>query len=143
MLISSMTILGPRSIANRFKRVLTVTYRSTVNINLFPSTFTDINHLQEQRLQTRVYLLVYSICLGVLLFYSGVIEQKIIKTHRLTSIVDYEQLHAQQSGAINCPCERISVPYKEFVTKLDVKSYHEACSHLFLFKILSAGKKDS
>ena len=113
-----------------------------INLNLFPSVSNDINHLQEQRLHTRIYLIIYSITLCLLLFYSGVIERKIIKNHLLTSMMDYEQLHEQYAQEMNCPCVKISIPYNDFVTELRVQSFQQACSPGLISLFLEFGKHE-
>jgi hypothetical protein len=140
MMISHLIILGRHSITNHLKSVSTVALRTVVNINLFPSASTNADHLRKERLYTRVYLIVYSNTLCLLLFYSGAIERKIIKTHHLTSIADYEHLYEQESGKIKCPCEHISIPYNDFVTELCVQSFHQACLPTFFQTILALGE---
>jgi hypothetical protein len=111
-----------------------------VSINPFASSSTDIDHLQEQRLYTPVYLIVYSITLCLLLFYAGVIEHKTIKTHRLTSIADFEYLHELNAQGMSCPCAHIPIPYNEFVTELRVQPFHQSCLSDFLNQTLTVGK---
>ena len=140
--LTHLLVLALHSINGRLKHVSAVIYRWIININLFQSASTDIKHLQEQRRLTRVYLFVYLVSLGLLLFYSGVIERKIGQTHRLTSIMDYEHLHEQYSDAIQCPCVHISIPYKDFVSELRVQSFHQACLAESVGVIFSRGKAD-
>ena len=137
-----LIISDHRSVIGRVKYVFAEIYRSIVNLNLFTTLSANIAELQDQRLYTRVYLVVYSISLGLFLFYAEVIERKIIKTHRITSVTEYERLHEQYADGLNCPCMHISIPYNDFVTELRVQAFHQSCLPGFVKTVLAGGKVD-
>ena len=97
-------------------------------MNLYKTISTDEIDLRQQRIYTRIYIVSFVSCLSVLLFYTAIIERSITKTHTMPSINDYEYLLDLYSDNLNCPCKRISIPYNEFITELQVNAFHQACS---------------
>jgi len=114
-------------------------YKSIINMNLFKTTSTDEIDLRQQKIYTRIYLVLFISCLSVLLFYTAIIERSITKIQTTPSIEDYEHLLDLYSDEINCPCTRISIPYNEFVTDLRVNAFHQACSTNLIQESLVAG----
>ncbi len=108
-------------------------------MNLYKTTSTDEIDLRQQRIQTRIYLVLFISCLSVILGYTAIIDRSITKTLVMPSIADYEHLLDFYSVDLNCPCTRISIPYKELITDLRVNAFHQACSTNLIELSLTAG----
>ncbi len=108
-------------------------------MNLYKTTSTDEIDEQQQRIYTRVYVVLFISCLSVLLFYTVVIERSVTKTHMRPSVMDYEHLLKLYSDGVNCPCTRISIPYNEFVIELRINAFHQACSTNVIRLVVATG----
>ena len=124
----NLVVLALLPIIARLKRLFGVLYKSILNYNLYQTTSTDAVNVHEQRIYTRVYLILWTSCMTLLLLYPAVKERTITKTYVQPSFLDYAYLRDLYFNDINCPCTRISIPYKEFVTELRVNAFHQACS---------------
>ncbi len=132
-------ILASPSIATHLKYLLVFIYKSIINVNLYKTTSTDEIDLRQQRIHTKIYLILFISCLSVLLFYTAIIERSITKTQTMPSIDDYKYLMDVYADNLNCPCTRISIPYNEFVTELRVSAFHQACTTKLIQNALAAG----
>ena len=97
-------------------------------MNLYKAVSTDKANVQLQKTYTRLYVLLFTSSLGVLLFYNVVVERSIVKTYVSPSMADYEYLSNLYSDAANCPCSYLTIPYDTFLTELRVHAFHQACS---------------
>ncbi|CAF1297605.1 unnamed protein product [Adineta steineri] len=118
---------GSSSIGVRFKNFPHIIYDKIKNFNIYETESTDNTHIRQQQIYTRVYLFLYIILLSIVLFYTILIERRISKTHVLHSIDEYEKLLSVYSDDISCPCTYTSISYDEFITELQVNSFHEVC----------------
>ena len=100
----------------------------------------DEVNLRQQKLNTRIYIILFTSCLCVLLFYTAIVERSAIKIHTIFSIEDYEHLLDVYSDGVICPCTRISIPYSDLVTELRVDVFHQACSTALIWASMRAGK---
>ncbi|CAF1492193.1 unnamed protein product [Adineta steineri] len=110
--------------SRNFPRII---YHKIKNFNIYQTESTDNTHIHQQQMYTRVYLFLYIILLSIVLFYTILIERRISKTHVLHSIDEYEELLSRYPNDISCPCTYTSIPYHNFITELQVDSFHEAC----------------
>jgi hypothetical protein len=124
----NLVVLVLLPVITRLKRRFNIILESILNYNLYQTTSTEEANVHEERMYTRVYVIVFTSCLTLLLFYTAVKEQTITKTYAQPSFMDYEHLRNLYFDDISCPCTRISIPYKEFVTTLRVDTFHQACS---------------
>ena len=115
------------SISVRCERLPQLAYRSLVDLNLFKTASTDDRICRQQKIYTRVYLIVFLGCLSVLLFYNAVVERSVSQTHWSPSIAEFEHLHDLYQDGLSCPCTKVSIPYGDFVTELRVDAYHQVC----------------
>ena len=139
----NLVVLALLPIIARLKRLFGVLYKSILNYNLYQTTSTDAGDVHEERIYTRVYLITWTSCLTLLLFYLAAREHTITKTYVQPSSMDYEYLRDLYFNDVNCPCTRISIPYKEFVTKLHVNAFHQACSTSVIRSTLIGGNDAS
>ncbi|CAF1387811.1 unnamed protein product [Adineta ricciae] len=131
------------SICDYVKHCFINIYQSMKTLNLFSSEITDERSILLQQIYTRVYLILYLTSLGILLFYTAIIERSLTQTYSVSSLNDYQQLLIDlKTDQINCPCTRISIPYGDFVTELRVNTFHEACSTETVEYIIQAGTPD-
>ena len=99
-----------------------------MRINLFETAPTDDELVQQQqKIHTRVYVILFISVMSVLLFYDALVERKITKTQQSPSFVDYNHLYDLYRDGINCPCAHVAIPYSGFVTELRVDSFHQVC----------------
>ncbi|CAF1951377.1 unnamed protein product [Rotaria magnacalcarata] len=93
----------------------------------------------KQKIYTRVYLILFICILGFLLFYSSITGCILLKTTLNPSIIDYENLLQLRGDDIECPCTRISIPYKAFVTQLNISLYHQVYTLDAIRRTLTTG----
>ncbi|CAF1196913.1 unnamed protein product [Adineta steineri] len=117
---------GSSSMGVRFKNFPRIIYNKIKNFNIYETESTDNTLIRQQQIYTRVYLFLYIILLSIVLFYTILIERRISKTQDLHSIDEYEELFGLYSNDISCPCTYTSISYDNFITKLQVTSFHEA-----------------
>ena len=72
---------------------------------------------------SRIYLVLLSTSIVVLVLFTGLIESTTSVTVQSPSLEIYDKLQAQYSQLLSCPCEKIAIPYKNFVS-IDI-SYHQ------------------
>ena len=98
-------------------------------MNLFKSEITDELTIHQQRMYTRIYLVLYITTISVILFYTTVVERSTSNTYVVSSIGEYNELVRNlRTHDLSCPCTRISIPYGEFINELRVNAFHEACT---------------
>ena len=102
-----------------------------ITLNLFPSVppSTNLDDLRQQRISTRLFILLLGFSLYVLVIYTSasVVVKTIIIDH--PSVAKYEELYADYSPTLACPCTKITTRYQTFI---DVEySLHEVCSSIY------------
>ncbi|CAF4486388.1 unnamed protein product, partial [Didymodactylos carnosus] len=96
-----------------------------------PSTTIDQHHkLENELISTRLYILLLIISFVILVFYSSLIRitQTVIVNE--PSITKYTQIYERYSQTLSCPCDRISVSYKDIIQIQPF--YHQICSSDFI-----------
>jgi hypothetical protein len=104
------------------------------NLNLFPSIppTTDENELRTQRISTRLFIIIFSISLVILLLYTSLIKVTKTVSVEAPSFAQYAHLNSTYSQTLACPCSKISINYGKF---LHVKyTLHQICTSIFLDK---------
>ncbi|CAF1199914.1 unnamed protein product [Adineta ricciae] len=115
-------------------------FKSIRLFNLFQSDRNDAISLHLQLIYTRVYLIMFIICLVILIFYESVIERTATIITSNPSLQDYEQLLRLYPDNVNCPCTQIAIPYSKIVTQLNVTSFHQVCTTSLLLNMLEIGR---
>jgi hypothetical protein len=102
------------------------------NLNLFQSVppTQDALKLRKQLFSTRLFLLLFILCLIVLITYTSQVPVIQLVTVKNPSYSNYTQLFSQHPHTLSCPCTSIAIPRKTFL-QLNV-SYHEVCSSTFV-----------
>ncbi|CAF4276946.1 unnamed protein product, partial [Adineta steineri] len=101
------------------------------DFNLFPSTppSTDEHQLRNQRISTRIFIILLTLSLTVLILYTSLIN--VTKTTDINSptIIQYSQLYSTYPQTLTCACTQVSVNYDKFIQV----SYtlHQICTSIF------------
>jgi hypothetical protein len=107
----------------------------TSTLNVFPSVppSTDEYELQTQRTSTRLFIIIFSMSLTILLLYTSLIKATKIGNVKEPTFTDYSQLYSIHSEALTCPCSNISINYDNF---LHVNyTLHQVCSSIFVDQV--------
>lgn len=101
-----------------------------VNLNLFKTSFRNVEIVQRQRLVTRIFLicLVISVCIASFQAFFSTQTQTIVVSN--PSVETFELLWQSYSDNLNCPCSQISIDYANFITI--VPAFHQICSSRFI-----------
>ena len=88
-----MIILALPSISARISHILHVIYQSMINMNLYKN-ITAVNEtiIKQQKIYSKIYLILFIGCLSIILFYTAIIQRTLIKTHKISTIMNYEYL---------------------------------------------------
>ena len=101
-------------------------WHTVASLNLFHSRLANEEDVVRQRWTTRlfIFLMVNTVAvIGVYIFFS-VQPQLITVSH--PSLEIYNRLYNNYSTTLSCPCSRISIPYKKFLTI--EYTLHQICS---------------
>jgi hypothetical protein len=91
---------------------------------------TDEYELQNERISTRLFIILLTIILTVLLLYTSL--ERVTKTGSMETptLAQYSKLYATYSQTLTCPCTTISINYGKF---LHVEyTFHQVCSSVFV-----------
>ena len=111
--------------------MLLITLRETVaSLNLFNSYSDDPETIRNERLKTRVYLLLFSLALIAIIVYGALTLRTTTITKYSPNEHQFEQLSIRYPGTTRCPCSRVSIGFSEFI-RLDI-TYHPVCSSDFI-----------
>ncbi|CAF2956088.1 unnamed protein product [Rotaria sp. Silwood2] len=90
----------------------------------------QITRIQLDRLTTRLYICCYAIGLTILILYTS-FEQRTATTElHNPSLLGAQQLQTKQTGTVECPCTRASIPLNEFVN-IETR-FHQICTSAFV-----------
>jgi hypothetical protein len=100
--------------------------------NVFPSVppTTDPYELQNERISTRLFIILLTIILTILLLYTSLVNVTKTVNIKNPSLAQYSQLHATYPQTLTCACTTISINYEQF---LHVEySFHQVCNSIFV-----------
>ena len=86
--------------------------------------------LSDQLWATRIYGGLLTISIVILLFFTGLKEQTHIVTVLSLNPSTFDQLVDKYPSTSVCPCSKISIPYRSFLTF--APHYHQVCSSGFV-----------
>ena len=102
------------------------------NFNIFKSVPPSINEhdLKNERISTRLFIVLLIISLTILLLYNSLIN--IIQTNNIKkpTFEQYSQLYSLYQEVLTCPCTQILIDYEKFI-RLDY-TLHQVCSSVFV-----------
>ncbi|CAF1153292.1 unnamed protein product [Adineta ricciae] len=86
------------------------------NFNLFPSIppSTDQHQLQNEKISTRIFIILPILSLTILLLYTSLINVTQTININTPTILTYQELHSKYSQVLTCPCTQISMSYDTF-----------------------------
>ncbi|CAF4289798.1 unnamed protein product [Adineta steineri] len=99
-------------------------------INLFDSESDNIETMRLERISTKLYLLIFSICIYSITIYIIFTNTIIDQSFENPSSNDYNNLLISHSKSLDCPCNKISIAYKDFI-EINT-TFHEICSSDFV-----------
>ncbi|UJR19141.1 hypothetical protein I4U23_022271 [Adineta vaga] len=100
-------------------------------LNIFESASRRTsNDIKQQRISTRIYLILLSGLIMILLLFTSLRVEMIMMTVTNPSLAKYNNLQDLYSSTLRCPCSNITTPYSTLIT-LSV-TLHEICSSDFV-----------
>jgi hypothetical protein len=102
------------------------------NLNLFPSKppSTDDHKLRNQRISTRLLIILLILSMAVLLLYTSLITVTKTNSVQRPNLEQYSQLYSTYSQTLTCSCSKISINYDKFI---DIEyTFHQVCSSIFV-----------
>ncbi len=102
------------------------------NLNFFPSVppSTDRYKIQTQRISTRLFIIIFSISLVILLLYTSLIRVTETVSVEAPTLIEYANLNSTYSPTLTCPCSKVSINYGKFL-HVD-HTLHQVCSSIFV-----------
>jgi hypothetical protein len=106
--------------------------RFLIELNLFSDDpfWSSTLTYREQIVSTRLFIILLSIFVSVVMIYTSLTVQTHEKTFTKFSISDFERLEKEYRNTINVPCSSVSIEYNKFL-ELSPK-YHEVCKSVFV-----------
>lgn len=86
--------------------------------------------LHEQRVATRIFVILLLASLIGLVFYTGLTRRTHEKTLNKFSLTDFERLHARYPTSIHVPCTQLSIPLDQLMNFSP--KFHQICSSPFV-----------
>jgi hypothetical protein len=86
--------------------------------------------IQYQTISTRIYTILLSVSLFILLLYLSLENTTQIKTVRNPSIDQFNLLYEKYSDNLQCPCQKLSIEYQSFIRFYP--QFHSICASDFL-----------
>ena len=87
------------------------------------------NDVKQQKLTTRVYLILLLIVITVLLLFNSLSTQTITKNVSNPTLTIYIDLQKSYLHTLRCPCSTMAIPYQKFMSLSPV--LHQICSSDF------------
>ena len=101
-----------------------------LNLNLFRTGSINALIIRQQRLSTRLYAILLSVILCILVLYSSLNAKSVTINAKLLDRFQYEKLQMKYSTTISCPCTQVLIEYHQFV-ELE-PTYDAICSSQFV-----------
>lgn len=112
-------LLLARSVCDKLKEKWTI-------MNFFKTEYLRSRRMYSQRMilmSSRIYFIAVTLAVIVLALFNGMTNITISATIKISSLAQFEQLHAAYPSTLSCPCQSLAVPYSAFVTLTPV--YHQ------------------
>ncbi|CAF3928434.1 unnamed protein product [Adineta steineri] len=102
-------------------------------LNLFPTIplSTDSQIIRRRRHITRIYLILLITALFILIIYTSLNQETVTASVPYPSLSKYEELLIQYPVTLQCPCNRITIKFKKFISQIEPQ-YHAICSSIFV-----------
>ncbi|CAF1549821.1 unnamed protein product [Adineta steineri] len=101
----------------RVRALLKKTKHSFLNFDIFPSAepTIDEHQLRNQRISTRLFIILLTISLSILVLYTSLVHITGTVNVKTPSIQEYEQLYNSYNQTLTCECTQISINYEKFI----------------------------
>ncbi|CAF1421482.1 unnamed protein product [Adineta ricciae] len=102
------------------------------NLNLFPSIppTPDQHQLRNQLISTRLFIILLTLSLTILLLYNSLITITQTNTVTFPTITTYLQLYSEYPQSLSCDCKQISINHDKFLHI--TYTFHEICNSVFI-----------
>ncbi|CAF4152874.1 unnamed protein product [Adineta steineri] len=102
------------------------------NFNLFPSVppSTDEHQLRNEKISTRLLIILLTLSLAVLLLYTSLIDVTQTVNEKAPTITKYLELYSTYPQTLICPCTQISINYDTFISI--EYTFHQVCTSFFI-----------
>lgn len=129
---NSRSFLEGQHIEEEPKHLMIKVKNFILNLNFFDNSEEEtVWHLHNQRLATRVFLVLMAVALSSLILFTLLSHRTQTVIVKQPSINAYIQLETQiQSDTLICPCQSIANQYKYFISFQP--TFHQICSSFFL-----------
>ncbi|CAF1421470.1 unnamed protein product [Adineta ricciae] len=99
--------------------------------NFFPSIppTQDQHQLRNQLISTRLFIILLTLSLTILLLYNSLITITQTNTVTFPTITTYLQLYSEYPQSLSCDCKQISINHDKFLHI--TYTFHEICSSAF------------
>ncbi|CAF4109656.1 unnamed protein product, partial [Adineta steineri] len=103
-------------------------------LNVFPSIppTNDEHQLRNERISTKLFIVLLISSLAILLFYTSLIDVTQTVNIREPTFAKYSQLYSAYPQTLTCPCTKISINYNTFL-QLQY-TFHQVCNSIFVNK---------
>ncbi|CAF1176295.1 unnamed protein product [Adineta steineri] len=88
------------------------------------------NNIKQQKIITRVYLILLTGSFLILLFFTSLSTQTVTITVKKPSLSIFNDLQAVHPDTLKCPCSTVAIPYQKFVSLSPI--LHQICSSDFV-----------
>lgn len=95
-------------------------FQSIKQLNMFKKPYNSQYGRRSEILNTRLYIILMSISLIVMTFYTSIAPRTQSGQIQNPSIDVYRQLVARYGDAVSCPCKQVGIPYDAFITTIPV-----------------------
>ncbi len=100
--------------------------------NIFPSSSpsTDESDLRNQRISTRLFIILLILSISILIVYSSLVNITKINDVNEPDLTEYLYLYSKYRETLTCPCTKISIKYKIFL-RINY-TLHQVCNSIFV-----------
>ena len=112
--------------------MLTTVVSRLKNVNLFASPITTTNEyeLRNERISTRIFVLILTISILIIFIYAAQVQ--IVQTIKVEhpSYDRFQSLSHDYSQTLRCPCDNVAISHKTFI--IVKPEFHQLCSSEFI-----------
>ncbi|CAF4201640.1 unnamed protein product [Rotaria sp. Silwood2] len=87
--------------------------------------------IKRQKMASRFYIILFVAALVIIVTFTGLNSQIYSMTISSPTEFIFEQLQAQYSSSLSCPCSQIAIQYSNFLSVKPI-AYHQVCSSYFV-----------
>ena len=120
------------TISRRVQTMRSTATHSLRILNMFPSksSINNQHQLQNQRISTRLFIVLLTSSLLILVLYTSLINVTQTVTINQPTLTQYIELSSTHAQTLTCDCRQISINYQTF---LQIKyTFHEICNSFFI-----------